>query len=58
MEAGLSFIMANHGRVKENDVVFDPFVGTGIFTGLLHRRGDVAWLDVTVKIIALLLVWI
>ncbi|XP_063091120.1 tRNA (guanine(10)-N2)-methyltransferase homolog isoform X2 [Cavia porcellus] len=29
MEAGLSFIMANHGRVKENDVVFDPFVGTG-----------------------------
>lgn len=31
MDAGLSFIMANHGKVKENDIVFDPFVGTGIF---------------------------
>uniref|UniRef100_A0A8D0GCG2 tRNA (guanine(10)-N(2))-methyltransferase TRMT11 n=1 Tax=Sphenodon punctatus TaxID=8508 RepID=A0A8D0GCG2_SPHPU len=29
MDACLSFIMANHGRVKPNDVVFDPFVGTG-----------------------------
>uniref|UniRef100_A0A6I8NNU5 tRNA (guanine(10)-N(2))-methyltransferase TRMT11 n=2 Tax=Ornithorhynchus anatinus TaxID=9258 RepID=A0A6I8NNU5_ORNAN len=29
MDAGLAFIMTNHGRVKENDVVFDPFVGTG-----------------------------
>ncbi|XP_066104027.1 tRNA (guanine(10)-N2)-methyltransferase homolog isoform X2 [Saccopteryx bilineata] len=29
MDAGLSFIMANHGKVKENDIVFDPFVGTG-----------------------------
>ncbi|XP_049994082.1 tRNA (guanine(10)-N2)-methyltransferase homolog isoform X1 [Alexandromys fortis] len=29
MDAGLSFIMANHAKVKENDVVFDPFVGTG-----------------------------
>uniref|UniRef100_A0A7N6A6Z0 tRNA (guanine(10)-N(2))-methyltransferase TRMT11 n=1 Tax=Anabas testudineus TaxID=64144 RepID=A0A7N6A6Z0_ANATE len=29
MDAGLSFIMANHARVKENDLVFDPFVGTG-----------------------------
>ncbi|KAM4692977.1 tRNA (guanine(10)-N(2))-methyltransferase TRMT11 [Discoglossus pictus] len=29
MEAGLSFIMANHAGVKPNDVVFDPFVGTG-----------------------------
>ncbi|XP_053880018.1 tRNA (guanine(10)-N2)-methyltransferase homolog isoform X5 [Malaclemys terrapin pileata] len=29
MDACLSFIMANHGRVKANDVVFDPFVGTG-----------------------------
>ncbi|KAM5283039.1 LOW QUALITY PROTEIN: tRNA (guanine(10)-N(2))-methyltransferase TRMT11 [Hipposideros larvatus] len=28
MDAGLSFIMANHGKVKENDIVFDPFVGT------------------------------
>ncbi|XP_020646362.3 tRNA (guanine(10)-N(2))-methyltransferase TRMT11 isoform X3 [Pogona vitticeps] len=29
MDACLAFIMANHGRVKANDVVFDPFVGTG-----------------------------
>uniref|UniRef100_A0A3B5B7J2 tRNA (guanine(10)-N(2))-methyltransferase TRMT11 n=1 Tax=Stegastes partitus TaxID=144197 RepID=A0A3B5B7J2_9TELE len=29
MDAGLSFIMANHARVKENDLIFDPFVGTG-----------------------------
>lgn len=40
MDAGLSFIMANHAKVKENDVVFDPFVGTGIinlFVTLMHR---------------------
>ncbi|XP_018419306.1 PREDICTED: tRNA (guanine(10)-N2)-methyltransferase homolog [Nanorana parkeri] len=29
MDAGLSFIMANHARVKPDDLVFDPFVGTG-----------------------------
>ncbi|XP_053141266.1 tRNA (guanine(10)-N2)-methyltransferase homolog isoform X2 [Hemicordylus capensis] len=29
MDACLAFIMANHGRVKPNDIVFDPFVGTG-----------------------------
>ncbi|XP_061574243.1 tRNA (guanine(10)-N2)-methyltransferase homolog isoform X2 [Cololabis saira] len=29
MDAGLSFIMANHAKVQENDLVFDPFVGTG-----------------------------
>ncbi|KAK7887103.1 hypothetical protein WMY93_026724 [Mugilogobius chulae] len=29
MDAGLSFIMANHAKVKQHDVVFDPFVGTG-----------------------------
>uniref|UniRef100_A0A8D2IXI3 tRNA (guanine(10)-N(2))-methyltransferase TRMT11 n=1 Tax=Varanus komodoensis TaxID=61221 RepID=A0A8D2IXI3_VARKO len=29
MDACLAFIMANHGKVKPNDVVFDPFVGTG-----------------------------
>ncbi|XP_056448390.1 tRNA (guanine(10)-N2)-methyltransferase homolog [Gadus chalcogrammus] len=29
MEACLSFIMANHAGVKKNDLVFDPFVGTG-----------------------------
>ncbi|XP_054992894.1 tRNA (guanine(10)-N2)-methyltransferase homolog isoform X1 [Sorex araneus] len=35
MDAGLSFIMANHGKVKENDIVFDPFVGTGVCDSLL-----------------------
>ncbi|KAM4581593.1 tRNA (guanine(10)-N(2))-methyltransferase TRMT11 isoform 2-T2 [Odontesthes bonariensis] len=29
MDAGLSFIMANQAKVKEDDLVFDPFVGTG-----------------------------
>ncbi|XP_028327486.1 tRNA (guanine(10)-N(2))-methyltransferase TRMT11 [Gouania willdenowi] len=29
MDAGLSFIMANHAKVHENHLVFDPFVGTG-----------------------------
>ncbi|CAK6954339.1 tRNA (guanine(10)-N2)-methyltransferase homolog isoform X1 [Scomber scombrus] len=29
MDAGLSFIMTNQAKVKENDLVFDPFVGTG-----------------------------
>lgn len=29
MDAGLSLIMSNHAKVKKNDFVFDPFVGTG-----------------------------
>uniref|UniRef100_A0AAR2IHD8 tRNA (guanine(10)-N(2))-methyltransferase TRMT11 n=1 Tax=Pygocentrus nattereri TaxID=42514 RepID=A0AAR2IHD8_PYGNA len=29
MDAGLSFIMANHAKVKAHDLVYDPFVGTG-----------------------------
>ncbi|KAA0703558.1 tRNA (guanine(10)-N2)-methyltransferase -like protein [Triplophysa tibetana] len=29
MDAGLSFIMANHAGVKADDLVYDPFVGTG-----------------------------
>lgn len=29
MDAGLSFLMANHAKVKGSDLVFDPFVGTG-----------------------------
>eukprot|EP00347_Sterkiella_histriomuscorum_P019828 403340145 len=28
-EVQLAFLMANQGQVKENDFVFDPFVGTG-----------------------------
>ncbi|KAG7270741.1 hypothetical protein CRUP_010574 [Coryphaenoides rupestris] len=37
MDAGLSFIMANHARVKENDLVFDPFVGTGRCSRAKHK---------------------
>uniref|UniRef100_A0A673GS69 tRNA (guanine(10)-N(2))-methyltransferase TRMT11 n=1 Tax=Sinocyclocheilus rhinocerous TaxID=307959 RepID=A0A673GS69_9TELE len=29
MDARLSFIMANHAKVKADDLVYDPFVGTG-----------------------------
>ncbi|XP_078505053.1 tRNA (guanine(10)-N(2))-methyltransferase TRMT11 [Lissotriton helveticus] len=29
MDACLAFIMANHAKVKENHLVYDPFVGTG-----------------------------
>ncbi|XP_069463607.1 tRNA (guanine(10)-N2)-methyltransferase homolog isoform X2 [Ambystoma mexicanum] len=29
MDACLAFIMANHARVKDHDIVYDPFVGTG-----------------------------
>jgi len=29
MDAGLAMIMANMGNVKKNDLVFDPYVGTG-----------------------------
>lgn len=39
MDAGLSFIMANHAQVKENDLVFDPFVGTGeLIVPLTHTH--------------------
>ena len=29
MDAGLSFIMANMAGIRPNDLVCDPFVGTG-----------------------------
>uniref|UniRef100_A0A2I3H8M1 tRNA (guanine(10)-N(2))-methyltransferase TRMT11 n=1 Tax=Nomascus leucogenys TaxID=61853 RepID=A0A2I3H8M1_NOMLE len=35
MDAGLSFIMANHGKVKENDIVFDLSVEAAVYCGLL-----------------------
>lgn len=46
MDAGLSFIMANHAKVKKNGLVFDPFVGTGerILAHILthmHRFGEI-----------------
>ena len=30
MDAGLSLLMSNLGQVKQNSVVLDPFVGTGM----------------------------
>ena len=29
MDAGLSLLMSNMAKVKENDLAFDPFVGSG-----------------------------
>lgn len=29
MDAQLSLLMANHAQVKDNDLVLDPFVGSG-----------------------------
>ncbi|XP_068616195.1 tRNA (guanine(10)-N2)-methyltransferase homolog [Brachionichthys hirsutus] len=47
MDAGLSFIMANHARVKENDLVFDPFVGTGsLLVACSHFRAYVCGADI------------
>lgn len=40
MDACLAFIMANHGRVKPNDIVFDPFVGTGIVLFLSGGKNE------------------
>lgn len=44
MDAGLSLIMSNHAKVKKNDFVFDPFVGTGenllFFYFLTHVHGS------------------
>lgn len=36
MDAGLSLIMANHAKVKKNDLVFDPFVGTGKYLSTIN----------------------
>lgn len=38
MDAGLSLIMTNHAKVKKNDFVFDPFVGTGGHLPFLGTR--------------------
>ncbi|KTF71839.1 hypothetical protein cypCar_00034499 [Cyprinus carpio] len=39
MDAGLSFIMANHAKVKADDLVYDPFVGTGSLLVACSRFG-------------------
>lgn len=31
MDPHLSLMMANQAKVKDGDLVFDPFVGTGIY---------------------------
>ncbi|KAA8591537.1 hypothetical protein FQN60_016911 [Etheostoma spectabile] len=47
MESGLSFIMANHAKVSENDLVFDPFVGTGsLLVACSHFRAYVCGMDI------------
>ncbi|XP_062255854.1 tRNA (guanine(10)-N2)-methyltransferase homolog [Platichthys flesus] len=47
MDAGLSFIMANHAGVKENDLVFDPFVGTGsLLVACSHFGSYVCGIDI------------
>ncbi|TDH12111.1 hypothetical protein EPR50_G00067760 [Perca flavescens] len=47
MDAGLSFIMANHAKVNENDLVFDPFVGTGsLLVACSHFRAYVCGMDI------------
>lgn len=38
-EHDLAFLMVNQARVKENDMVFDPFVGSGsILVAASHFR--------------------
>uniref|UniRef100_A0A8D3A0C1 tRNA (guanine(10)-N(2))-methyltransferase TRMT11 n=1 Tax=Scophthalmus maximus TaxID=52904 RepID=A0A8D3A0C1_SCOMX len=47
MDAGLSFLMANHAKVKENDLVFDPFVGTGsLLVACSHFGSYVCGIDI------------
>ncbi|XP_033983093.1 tRNA (guanine(10)-N2)-methyltransferase homolog [Trematomus bernacchii] len=47
MDAGLSFIMANHAKVNKNDLVFDPFVGTGsLLVACSHFRAYVCGTDI------------
>uniref|UniRef100_A0A3P8VNX0 tRNA (guanine(10)-N(2))-methyltransferase TRMT11 n=1 Tax=Cynoglossus semilaevis TaxID=244447 RepID=A0A3P8VNX0_CYNSE len=52
MDAGLSFIMANHAKVKENDLVYDPFVGTGsLLVACSHFGAYVCGIDIDYNII-------
>ncbi|KAJ8321829.1 hypothetical protein KUTeg_000300 [Tegillarca granosa] len=47
MDAGLSLIMANIGKVKKNDLVFDPFVGSGsLLVACAHHRAYVMGTDI------------
>ncbi|XP_018612480.1 tRNA (guanine(10)-N(2))-methyltransferase TRMT11 [Scleropages formosus] len=52
MEAGLSFIMANHARVKAHDLVCDPFVGSGsLLVACSHFGAYVCGTDIDYNIV-------
>ncbi|KAM6460389.1 tRNA (guanine(10)-N(2))-methyltransferase TRMT11 isoform 1-T1 [Liasis olivaceus] len=52
MHSCLAFIMANHGKVKPNDTVFDPFVGTGgLLIASAHFGAYVCGTDIDYNIV-------
>ncbi|XP_067839904.1 tRNA (guanine(10)-N2)-methyltransferase homolog isoform X2 [Heptranchias perlo] len=52
MDACLSFIMANHAKAGANDLVFDPFVGTGsLLVACAHFGAYVCGTDIDYNII-------
>ncbi|KAL4657507.1 hypothetical protein GN956_G4280 [Arapaima gigas] len=52
MEAGLSFLMANHARIKAHDLVCDPFVGTGsLLVACSHFGAYVCGTDIDYNIV-------
>ncbi|RUS86807.1 hypothetical protein EGW08_005403 [Elysia chlorotica] len=47
MDACLSMVMANFGQIKDNDFVFDPFVGSGsLLVACAHYGAYVAGTDI------------
>lgn len=52
MDAGLSFLIANHAKAGANDLVFDPFVGTGsLLVACAHFGAFVCGADIDYNII-------
>ncbi|KAK7091203.1 tRNA (guanine(10)-N2)-methyltransferase homolog [Littorina saxatilis] len=52
MDAGLSLIMANMGQVDKNQIVFDPFVGTGsLLVACAHHGAYVMGTDIDYMLI-------
>lgn len=52
MDAGLSLIMANMGGIGKNDIVFDPFVGTGsLLVACAHHGAYVMGTDIDYMLI-------
>ena len=39
MDPTLALIMANMANVKQNTLIYDPFVGTGM--GILHKQYEI-----------------